>query len=185
MSDIDFDLRVERVKKAADVIGVLPTEALQSEAFRYLLGEVALAAPLPDVAAPIDAGALPYPAKGKKIRRTSATKTAITQDRLIDLFPKGKVSFKDFATSKNPTNDRERYAVAVYWLREIAELGTATVAQVVSCYRVAEWSLPTNVTNSASQAAKAGYLSSGASEDLKLSSIGINLVDNTLPRAKA
>lgn len=54
----------------------------------------------------------------------------------------------------------EKYAVAVYWILRVAELPTATVAQVVSCFIAADWSLPSQVANAASQSRKAGYLSS-------------------------
>ena len=39
------------------------------------------------------------------------------------------------------------------------------------------------VANAASQARKAGFLSSAKAEDLQLTSIGINLVNKILPRA--
>ncbi|TXK18449.1 hypothetical protein [Homoserinibacter sp. GY 40078] len=183
MSESDFDLRVERVRKAAEVIGGLPSKALQAEAFRYLLGDVPATSPAPEVRVPSEGGEAP-PASQKRARSSSATKTAITQDRDLNLFPEGKTSFKDFAATKSPSNNNERYAVAVYWLREVAQVGEATVAQVVSCYRNVGWALPTDVANAASQAVKATYLSSGKADDLKLSSTGINLVDTTLPRAK-
>jgi hypothetical protein len=186
MSDTEFDLRVERVKKAADVIGSLPTKGLQAEAFRYLLGEFAALPPktkVPVAPTPVDEKAALV--KDGKTRRASGTKTTITQDRDLDLFPKDKTSFKDFATAKSPKINDERYPVAVYWLREVAGHEKATVAQVVTCYRAAGWSLPSNVNNAASKAVNAGYLSSGKAEDLQLSSLGINLVDNDLPRAKA
>ena len=186
MSETDFDVRVERVRKAAEVIGTLPSRALQAEAFKYLLGD----APTVPVAAEAPAvGVRDATSSGstgdRKARRSSATKTPITQDRDINLFPDGKTSFKDFAAAKSPTNNDERYAVAVYWLREVAQVGGATVAQVVSCYRAAGWTLPTNVANAASQAVKASYLSSGKADELQLSSIGINLVDTALPRPKS
>lgn len=187
MSETDFDLRVERVRKAAEVIGSLPSKALQADAFRYLLGEAPAAQVAQKTSATpaLEATKTEVPSGEKKARRSSATKTPITQDRDINLFPEGKTSFKDFAALKGPTNNDERYAVAVYWLREVAQLGGATVAQVVSCYRAAGWTLPTNVANAASQAVKASYLSSGKADDLQLSSVGINLVDTTLPRPKS
>jgi hypothetical protein len=185
MSDIEFDLRVERVKKAADVIGSLPTKSLQLDAFRYLLGQAVVTTQPPSVPASTAVDEAPDPiVKDKKPRRTSAAKSPISQDRDVVLFPKDKKSFKDFAAEKAPASHTEKYAVAVYWLREVAGYGEATVAQVVSAYRAAGWPLPAQVANAASQAVKVGFLSSGKADDLQLSSGGINLVDSELPRAK-
>ncbi|WAB82920.1 hypothetical protein OVN20_07300 [Microcella daejeonensis] len=186
MNENDFDLRVERVRKAAEVISALPSKALQAEAFRYLLEEKASSstAPKPSMPTPAAPKESQREAGDKKLKR-STNKAAISWDRNLELFPGGKTSFKDFAAEKAPTNNEERYAVAAYWLREVAQVGGATVPQVVACYRVAEWSLPSNVANAASQAVKKGYLSSGKADDLQLSSIGINLVEKTLPRAKS
>lgn len=39
VSDAEFDQRLERVRKAADVIGSLPTKTLQADAFHYLIGQ--------------------------------------------------------------------------------------------------------------------------------------------------
>ncbi len=189
MSDTEFDLKVERVKKAAEVIATLPSKALQADAFRYLLGEVPMAAPkvkvvANDVATSTDE--LAPASKEKRTRRASSgTKTTVTQDRDLDLFPKDKTPFKEFAATKNPKINDERYPVVVYWLKEIAGHDKATIPQVVTCYRAAGWPLPSDVSNAASKAVNAGYLSSGKTEDLKLSSLGINLVDNDLPRTKA
>lgn len=186
MSDTNFDLRVERVKKAAEVIGSLPSKALQADAFRYLLGEAAPnpLPPKPSVSASTSTGEINHSTADKKTRRSSGTKAPITQDRDLDLFPKGKTPFKEFASAKNPKNNDERYPVAVYWLREVAGHDKATVPQVVTCYRTAGWALPSDVSNAASKAVNAGYLSSGKADDLQLSSLGINLVDNELPHTK-
>ncbi|MDF1480437.1 hypothetical protein PYV02_15255, partial [Leifsonia sp. H3M29-4] len=120
MSDTEFDLKVERVKKSAEVIATLPSKALQADAFRYLLGEVPVTEP--KVKAAGNAAAVPEeehttPSKEKRSRRASGTKSTITQDRDLDLFPKGKTPFKEFAATKNPRNNDERYPVVVYWLR--------------------------------------------------------------------
>jgi hypothetical protein len=197
MDDTEFDTRLDRVTRAADVVNALPKQ-LQASAFQYLIGGASLApagpvapqhqspgngssstAPAP---APPEEGSTP--ARRARKNGSKSGKSA-SNDLEIDLFPEGKTSFKEFAAEKAPASNDERYAVAVYWILRVAELETATVAQVMSCFMVANWRLPTDAANGASKSRVAGYLSSGSSEDLKLSSIGINLVKSDLPRANA
>ncbi len=201
MDDTEFDTRLDRVKRASDVVNALPKQ-LQASAFQYLIGAVGVttaAAPLksaPPAEEPSTAGApedVTAVTNGngngngngtprKSRRGAPKSNKAAPQDRDINLFPDGKTSFADFAVEKSPRTMDEKYAVAVYWILRVAELPIATVAQVVSCFIAADWSLPSQVANAASQSRKAGYLSSAKAEDLQLTSIGINLVNKQLPR---
>jgi len=195
MDDKEFDTRLDRVKRASDVVNALPKQ-LQTTAFQYLIGNASLApvappAPIhqPEVNGSFSTASAPAATEAGSTSSRRARKNgsksgkSASNDLEIDLFPEGKTSFKEFAAEKAPGTNDERYAVAVYWILRVAELETATVAQVMSCFMVADWRLPTNAANGASKSRVAGYLSSGSSEDLKLSSIGINLVKSDLPRA--
>ncbi|MEV8172424.1 hypothetical protein [Microbacterium sp. NPDC077486] len=195
MDDTEFDTRLDRLTRAADVVNALPKQ-LQASAFQYLIGgvEVATAAAPFKSAPPAEQASTDSPAEdvtadsngngaARKSRRGAPkSNKAAPQDRDINLFPDDKTSFTDFAVEKSPRTMDEKYAVAVYWILRVAELPTATVAQVVSCFIAADWSLPSQVANAASQSRKAGYLSSAKAEDLQLTSIGINLVNKQLPR---
>ncbi|WP_311243924.1 hypothetical protein [Microbacterium sp. WCS2018Hpa-23] len=196
MDNAEFETRLDRVSRAADVVNSLPKK-LQAGAFQYLIGgdvpivEVPPArhqaegnsssSTLTPAPASTDAGSKPTPRARKN---GSKPGKSASNDLSIDLFPEGKTSFKDFAAEKAPSTNNERYAVAVYWILRVAELEAATVAQVMSCFMVADWRLPNDSGNGASKSRVAGYLSSGSSEDLKLSSIGLNLVKSDLPHAK-
>lgn len=195
MDDTEFDARLDRVKRASDVVSALPKQ-LQTSAFHYLIDGAPLAPAGPHAPHPPSGGdgssSTPVAQKETEAGRTSSRRArkngsksgkSASNDLEIDLFPEGKASFKDFAAEKSPATNDERYAVAVYWILRVAELETATVAQVMSCFMVADWRLPTDAANGASKSRVAGFLSSGRSEDLKLSSIGINLVKSDLPRA--
>lgn len=200
MDDNEFDSRLDRVRRAAEVIDALP-KRLQDQAFQYLVGTsltVAAPATAAVAATPEAEGPAPNAAIAeespttngsgttRKTRRgTAKTNKSAPQDRDIDLFPAGKTSFEDFAAEKDPKTNDEKYAVAVYWLLRVAELPAATVPQVVSCYLAANWSLPSQVGNAASRSRQAGFLSSAKAEDLQLTSIGINLVNKVLPRPKS
>jgi len=195
MDESDFSIRLDRVRRASDVVTTLP-EPLQVAAFQYLINSASPASySAPDLRldgsndssstspapAPSDLEATSSRRSHKSSSKASKSKSS---DLEIDLFPEGKPSFKAFAEEKAPKSNDERYAVAVYWILRIAELPTATVSQAMSCFMVADWRLPKDAANGASRSRVAGYLSSGSSEDLKLSSIGINLVKSDLPLAK-
>lgn len=194
MDGTEFDTRLDRVKRASDVVNALP-KRLQADAFAYLLGNMTAAEPVSTtpvkpavvVAAPSDTteSADTDPAPARKTRRRNGSKSpkSVSHDTQIELFPEGKQSFKDFATEKAPSSMNERYAVAVYWILRVAQLPTASVSQVMSCFMAADWRLPSDPVNAGSQSRKAGYLSSAKSEDLQVSSIGTNLVKSDLPRA--
>lgn len=191
MDDTEFETRLDRVKRTSDVVNALP-KRLQADAFAYLLGRAVTmeTVPGPEVALDIASATTPAvdadsnPARKARRRNGSKAPKSVAHDTQIELFPEGKQSFKDFATEKAPASMNERYAVAVYWILRVAELPTASVAQVMSCFMTADWRLPSDPVNAGSQSRKAGYLSSAKSEDLQVSSIGVNLVKSDLPRAK-
>ena len=66
-----------------------------------------------------------------------------TQDKTLDLDPKGKASFADFIAKKSPPdNQHDHNVVAAYWLSPEAGVAKVTVDQVFTCYRAANWNLP-------------------------------------------
>jgi len=198
MNDDEFETQLDRVRRAAEVVNTLPKK-LQATAFRVLFGDVSdntaeaasptaapqeTQAPAEQATTNDDAATIGSSATRKARRNGSKSPKAAPQDRELELFPEGKTSFTDFATGKAPKNNDEKYAVAVWWLLRVLEVPVATVPQVVSCYMAAGWALPSDVANAASQARKAGYLSNAKADDLKLGSLGINLVNSQLPRVK-
>ncbi|MCY1717973.1 hypothetical protein OVA26_13600 [Microbacterium sp. SL62] len=197
MSDAEFDQRLERVRKAADVIGSLPTKTLQADAFHYLIGQPvshrtrvepepraqSQSAPSDDAAAQT-ADPPAAPANGKKSTPRKPKAPGVNPDKALELSPQGKQSFADFVAEKKPSTHIEKYTVCVYWMLVIAENTKATIAQIVTCYHAEKWTLPTDVKNTASQAGKKELDNSGGLEDIKLSNLGRNLVLG-LPKAEA
>ncbi|WP_417556457.1 hypothetical protein [Microbacterium sp.] len=198
MNDNEFETQLDRVRRAAEVVNTLPKK-LQATAFQILFSDVSVdrveaassTATPQETQAPAERATTNDDAKTngagatRKARRNgSKNPKAAPQDRELELFPEGKTSFTAFATEKAAKNHDEKYTVAVWWLLRVLEAPAATVPQVVSCYMAAGWALPSDVANAASQARKAGYLSSAKADDLKLGSLGINLVNNQLPRTK-
>ena len=187
----EFVVKLERMERVAEVIAKIDNPDLQVAAFEYLVGAPTLGdvkpteasvAPTQESAAPAGDTEGDAVAAGRRARVRRPTKTTIAQDKNVNLFPDGKQSFRDFAEVKKAANNDEKYAIAVFWLREVAEYEKATLSQVISCYLVAEWKLPTDVRNALAQSGSKGYLISSDSEDVQLTSQGLNLARHTLPR---
>jgi hypothetical protein len=123
-------------------------------------------------------------ADGAKARPKSGP---VTQDKTLDLNPKGKTSFLDFIAAKAPPdNQHDHNVLAVYWLINDAGFAKVTADQVYTCYRSAGWKLPGDFRNSLQRTASIkGWLDTKASDDLKITPQGINFVERQLPPKKA
>lgn len=116
---------------------------------------------------------------GKARRSTAAP---LREDRDLDLKPEGEVAWEDFAAAKNPTNNHDKHAVAVYYLEHVASLSPVTVRHAYTAWRRVGWKLPANFPNSLRlTAAKKNYIDTGDSNDLRLRSVGMNRVEHELP----
>jgi hypothetical protein len=114
-------------------------------------------------------------------RRRNATPSV---DRNLELAPKGKKSFRDFIDEKKPKSNYDRIAASVYYLVEVAKSEPVTVDHVYTCYRIAGWTIPSDLANSIQQtASKKVYVDSSDSDDIKLLTYGINRVERELPLA--
>jgi hypothetical protein len=109
--------------------------------------------------------------------------SAPTQDKTLDLHPKGKASFADFIKTKlPPDNQHDHNVVAAYWLSHEAGIAKVTVDQIFTCYRAANWNLPGDLRNSLQRTASIkNWLDTKSSEDIKVTPQGINFVERQLP----
>ncbi|KXC05170.1 hypothetical protein [Microbacterium hominis] len=97
-------------------------------------------------------------------------------DKNLELSPTGKQSLADFVAEKKPSTQIEKYTVCIFWMLNIAEYPKAGISQIVTCYHAMNWALPTNIRNTASQAGKKEFDNTAGLDDIKLSSLGRNLV---------
>ena len=51
----------------------------------------------------------------------------------------GAVPWKEFAASKDPKTDNDRYLVAALWITENAGVATFNIAHVFTCFRAMQW----------------------------------------------
>jgi hypothetical protein len=124
------------------------------------------------------------PLKTHKAKASRKAKTIIAMDKSLNLNPTGKASAVQFAEEKSPTNVREKCVVAVYYLRDSIEMEKVTAQAVFTYFKYLQWPVPADLKNTLQQAGTAGWLDTADSEDIKLTSLGENLVEYDLP-AKA
>ena len=100
----------------------------------------------------------------------------------LDLRPKGRASFADFVKTKNPTNNHDKHAVAIYYLSNEAGLSTVSSDDVFTAWRDAGWKLPPDFLASLRlTASKKRFLDTSNSEALRLLNTGVNRVEHDLP----
>lgn len=118
---------------------------------------------------------------GSQKKRASSSTLSI--DKQLDLQPKGKQKFVDFAAEKQPQIHKERQVCALYWLKEVADLESVNANHIYTCYRVANWKLPNQfMSNLWLNASKYGVFDTADASNIELTSVGHNLVAE-LPRS--
>lgn len=121
-----------------------------------------------------------------KVKGSKKPKIIISMDKNLNLSPQGKASAVQFAAEKLPTNTKEKCVVAVYYLRDVIEMKKVTAQAVFTYFKHLQWPVPADLKNTLQQAGTAGWLDTADSEDIKLTSLGENLIEHDLPaKAKA
>lgn len=119
----------------------------------------------------------------KPRRAAGASQPKIVKE--LDLRPKGKTSFADFVKAKNPMNNHDKHAVAIYYLSNEAGLSTVSSDDVFTAWRDAGWKLPPDFMASLRlTASKKRFLDTSNSEALRLLNTGVNRVEHDLPVRK-
>jgi hypothetical protein len=119
----------------------------------------------------------------KARRAAGASQPKIVKE--LDLRPKGKASFADFVKAKNPTNNHDKHAVAIYYLSNEAGLNTVSSDDVFTAWRDEGWKLPPDFLASLRlTASKKRFLDTSNSEALRLLNTGVNRVEHDLPVPK-
>jgi hypothetical protein len=121
--------------------------------------------------------------KGKfKAKASSAASPSIVRD--LNLKPKGRVSFDQFAVQKKPGSNQHKCVVAVYYLRHELGLSLIAVDHVYTCFKHMQWRVPSRLANTMAYVSSVhGWLDTRNMGDIKLTTIGENLVEHDLPRS--
>jgi hypothetical protein len=106
-------------------------------------------------------------------------------DKSLNLSPAGKKSAAEFMAEKSPANAMQKGVVSVYYLRDVVGLEKVSVSAVYTVFKTLGWPLPANLRNKLQQAGSKGWLDTSDSEDIRLTSMGENLVEHQLPPKQA
>jgi len=119
-----------------------------------------------------------------KAKSSKKSKTIISMDKTLNLSPSGKPSAVEFASIKSPKNVMQKCVVATYYIRENIEIPFVTAQAVFTFFKTLSWPVPADLKNTLQQAGTMGWLDTADSENIKVTSLGENLVEHELP-AKA
>lgn len=120
----------------------------------------------------------------KKTSSSKKSKSVIAMDKSLNLSPAGKMSAIDFAANKSPTNAMQKSVVACYYLREVISVEAITVSGVYTFFKTAGWKVPSDLRNALQKAGSAGWLDTADGENIKITSMGENLIEHDLPASK-
>lgn len=118
----------------------------------------------------------------KKRKSTKRSKSIISVDKTLNLNPSGKKSAFEFGSEKAPSNVKEKCVVAVYYLTHIVEMEKVSAQGVFTFFKTLSWPAPADLKNTLQQAGTEGWLDTKDGDDIKLTSMGENLVEHDLPR---
>lgn len=138
--------------------------------------------------APAGASATAKSNKGgtsQKASKKGKAKSIIALDKGLNLSPSGKKSASDFAAEKAPANSMQKCVVAVYYLRDILETEKISVSMVYTVFKTLGWVVPADLKNTLQKAGSEGWLDTSDGEDIRLTSMGENLIEHSLPPKKA
>jgi hypothetical protein len=139
----------------------------------------------PSSIAPASPASSKSPSKGDaKPKPGKKAKTIIAMDKTLNLTPQGKPSAVQFAEEKAPSNSYQKAVVAVYYLRDTIELPAITVQSVFTFFKTVGWPVPADLKNTLQKAGSEGWLDTAKADDIKLTSMGENVVEHSLPAKK-
>ena len=120
--------------------------------------------------------------RGSKGRSALKTNVSILKD--LNLSPKGKKSFRDFEGEKEPKGHPEQCTVAVYYLQHELNISGITPSHIFTCYRdVRKWRLPSDLVALLRViASRKGWINTSNIADIKVTSHGVNFVEQDLPK---
>jgi hypothetical protein len=205
MSRHDLDYLLARMPDIATAVNGFSSECIQKKAFSALLSALAdeRQVQLPEASDHLACAksqspqALPDPLAGEikkalaadapcKMQATRAIVASGDLKRSENSLPhpKGTTAFRDFAAEKQPADNQERFAVAIYWLKENSPDAATTREDVRSLFQTTkDWIEPRNLTSALSVcASRKGTIDASNGSDIKLTPRGRQFVENELPK---
>jgi len=194
MSDGDFELRLDRVTRAAEAVKLLDNPELQAEAFHYLLDSGPAKKPSVRDASPdesVEDQVEPDSASGGNgnngtkppRKKSTGKKQSFTFDKDLNIYVTSGVTstpFKALVAKHYPKTQEHRAVVAVYWLKKERETPAVKIDQVYTVFKTMEWPVPADLANTLAQAGTKGFIDSKKRDDIGITTHGENLVEHVL-----
>ncbi|HLX62690.1 MAG TPA: hypothetical protein VKX17_15535 [Planctomycetota bacterium] len=118
-------------------------------------------------------------------KKRAPSKTILTIVKDLNLKPKGKESLAEFYSKKAPANNYEKFAVFVYYLQRILELAPITCDHIHTCFKAVPLKTPSSLSQQLRNCAhKSGWIDTANAEDVKITTLGENIVEHDLPDKK-
>lgn len=122
--------------------------------------------------------------KGKGKTKAKA-KPSLSLVKDLNLKPEGKKSLDEFSDIRKPNSHYEKSTVAAYYLKHELDLPAITESHVYTCFKHMKWRVPANLSNTlAYTASHFGWLDTSNLQDIKVTTMGENLVEHDLPKKK-
>jgi hypothetical protein len=179
------DSEIDVMKKIETLLNGLSDSATQARVLHWTFSKFGVTIPSSSLG-----GRVPRKRASGGAKRRQSSKKANQKNRpsiikVLNLKPKGKPSFRDFAASKAPAADQEKCAVSVHYLEHELGITDISINHIYTCYKdVSSWRVPDiyNVVSLASS--RKGWLDTQDMNSIKLTPAGENLVEFDLPRSK-
>jgi hypothetical protein len=121
------------------------------------------------------------PKNATKTKSPKKAKSVISMDKSLNLSPSGTKSAAEFASEKAPSNVLQKCVVAVYYLRDFLEMENVSVSAVFTYFKTLNWPIPADLRNALQKAGSMGWLDTADAEDIKITTMGENLIEHSLP----
>lgn len=201
MSEENLDDLLKRMPEIATAVNGFTSETIQQEAFAALMRaytgkhhsatklipqDVSLVEEVTSTDA-LNGSAEPklLERRAKKTSRKpngSGARENFRMVRDLDLKPTGKISFEEFAAEKQPKSNEDKYAVAVYWLEEIAERPAISAHHVGTIFRLMKWREPGALMAGLSMtSSRKATIDCSNADEIKITPQGRNFVLHDLP----
>jgi len=119
---------------------------------------------------------------GRKPGRDYWSNPKIVPD--LDLSPVGKPSLKQFITEKGPEGTPETLTCLVFYLKTVAGISKVSPNHLYTCYKHLGAKVPQIYDGLRNTRGRKGWLDTTDFEDVKLTRLGENFVEQDLPRRK-
>jgi len=119
--------------------------------------------------------------KVKKAKGKHKQSPSLVKD--LNLKPKNKTAFVDFAQQKAPRSDSEKCTVVVYYLQHEAHIAGVGVDHLYTCFKAMRWRIPTDLNHTVCQTAhQKGWLDTSDTKNITVTTLGENCVEHDLAR---